>query len=316
MKRIKFTAIIAVVAIMVAVLLTGCGGSGGSESSGNDIDSAMKASAEYLVENVAVDSADSMGGGWIPFALKMSGTDAADEDYYMAYFDSIRLLAKSNKGVISKERPTANERVSINLKAIGQDPTNVEGFDLMKLVDDYETIKGQGLNAEIYALVSANYCGYTLKNEEQYLYDLIANQHADGAFGMDAEHPDSDMTAMAIQALAAYGEGGEKSDDRAQGAITRALEWLKSKQLDDGSFGNAESTSQVLIALGCLGRDGETDADFIKGDKSAVDGLMTFYMDGAFCHEADGEVDVMATEQALMALDAVKMAQAGQKMFG
>jgi hypothetical protein len=132
---------------------------------------------------------------------------------------------------------------------------------------------------------------------------------------MDAEHPDSDMTAMAIQALAAYGEGGEKSDDRAQGAITRALEWLKSKQLDDGSFGNAESTSQVLIALGCLGRDGETDADFIKGDKSAVDGLMTFYVDGAFCHEADGEVDVMATEQALMALDAVKMAQAGQRMF-
>ena len=316
---------LALLIILAMVLMAGCSGSGSGSSSGSgsgtkDMDTVMKSASEYLVENVAVDSVDSMGGGWVPFALKMSGTDAADDDYYAAYYDSIRAIAKSQKGVLSEDHPTAYERVSINLKAIGQDPTSVEGYDLMEKVDDYDAICGQGLNAEIYALVSANYCGYELKNEDKYLYDIVVSQTPDGAFGMDADHPDSDMTAMALQALAPYdgridGNDAAKRDDRAEGAIDRALSWLSAKQQEDGSFGNAESTAQVMIALGCLGKDPATDEDFIKGDNSVLDGIMVFQTGRGFCHEAGGEEDIMPTEQALMGLDAAKMAQSGQRMF-
>lgn len=303
-------------------LMTGCsGGSGsGGKGSADDIDSVMQGAAEYLVENVEVDAIDAMGGGWVPFALKMSGTDAADEDYYAAYYDSIRAAAKSQKGVLSEDHPTAYERVSINLKAIGEDPTSVEGYDLMEKVDDYKAISEQGLNAEFYALIAANYCGYKLKNEDKYLYDVIVAQMPDGAFGMDTDHPDSDMTAMAIQALSAYdgrikGNDASKKDDRAEGAIDRALEYLASKQQDDGSFGSCESTAQVMIALGCLGKDAATDGDFIKGDNSLVDGLMVYRTDRGFRHDAEGEEDIMPTEQALMGLDAVRMTQEGNRIF-
>ena len=318
--------ILAAALLALMFLATGCSGSGsssgGSSGSGGskDLDSVIKSASEYLVENVPVDSVDSMGGGWVPFALKMSGTDAADDDYYAAYYDSIRAIAKSQKGVLSEDHPTAHERVSINLKAIGQDPASVEGYDLMEKVDDYDAICEQGLNAEIYALVAANYCGYKLKNEDKYLYDIVVSQSPDGAFGMDADHPDSDMTAMALQALAPYdgridGNDAAKRDDRAEGAIDRALEWLSAKQQEDGSFGNAESTAQVMIALGCLGRDPASDEDFIKGDNSLLDGIIVFQTGRGFCHEAGGEEDIMPTEQALMGLDAAKMAQSGQRMF-
>lgn len=315
-KRNVGIALIAVLIMITSLILAGCGGSG-SGGAGADPESAMKGAAEYLVENVEVDSIDSMGGGWVPFALKMSGTDAADDDYYAAYYDSIRAVAKSQKGVLSKDHPTAYERVSINLKAIGEDPTSVEGYDLMKPVDDYDAICEQGINAEIYALISSNYTRYKLKNEEKYLYDIVAQQMPDGSFGMDTDHPDSDVTAMAIQALSAYDgrAGSEKRDKRAEGAIDRAIEWLSGQQQEDGGFGSSESTAQVMIALGCLGRDPAADGDFIKGDNSVVDGLMTFHVDRGFCHEKDGEEDIMATEQALMGLDAMKMAQDGKRMF-
>ena len=316
----RLTAIILMLAMMTLMILTGCSGAGGSGGSGSSMDSVMKDAAEYLVENVEVDSADSMGGGWVPFALKMSGTDAADDDYYASYYDSIRALAKSKEGVISEDHPTAYERVSINLKAIGQDPTNVEGYDLMAKVDDYDFICSQGLNAEIYALIAANYCSYTLKNEEQYLFDLIRSQMPDGAFGMDTDHPDVDMTAMAVQALAAYdgrieGNDESKRDERAEGAIDRALEFLAAKQQDDASYGSSESTAQVIMALGALGRKAEDAEDFVKDGKTLYDGLLIFRAGKAFCHEAGGEEDIMATEQSLMALDAIKITQDGGRLF-
>lgn len=307
--------ILIVLVIMAAAVTSGC--SSGSDGGDVSIDSVMKDAAEYLVENVEVDSIDSMGGGWVPFALKMSGTDAADDEYYGAYYDSVRVAVKANGGVLSEDRPTANERVSMNLRAIGEDPMNVEGADLMEVVDDYDVIFRQGLNAEIYALIAADYTGYVLTHEGDYLDDLLLSQMPDGAFGMDSDHPDSDMTAMAVQALSIYDsriEGNEKSDDRAEGAIDKALEWLRSKQQEDGSYGNSESTAQVIIALNCLGKDPQCE-EFTRDDNDLYDGLMTFHTEDGFSHEAGDETDIMATEQSLMALDAIKMAKDGKRIF-
>ena len=316
-RKITVWVLIAVMTV-TAALLGGCGGESGGGAGSESIDSVMKGAAAYLVENVKVDSIDSIGGGWVPMALKLSGTDAADDDYFEAYYDSIRAAVKKNGAVLSEKRPTANERVSMNLKAIGKDPTDVEGADLMKVVDDYDKIAAQGLNAVIYAIVSANYVGYKLKNESNYLEAVIFSQTPEGAFGMDSAHPDVDVTAMAVQALSAYDgriEGNKNSDPRAESAIDRAIEWLQGQQKDDGSFGNAESTAQVMIALGCLGKDPQGD-EFAKGGKTLYDGLMVFRKDQGFSHEAGDEIDLMATEQSLLALDAAKLAQDGKRIFG
>ena len=255
-KMIKKITVMVLIAVMTAAaaLLAGCGESTGGGSGSTD--SVMKDAAEYLVENVAVDSFDSMGGGWVPLALKLSGTDAADEDYYTAYYDSIRAAVKSNGDVLSENKPTANERVSMNLKALGKDPTNVEGGDLMKVADDADKVKRQGLNAEIYALIAADYVGYELENEDDYLYDIIVSQIPDGSFGLDSDHPDADMTAMAVQALSIYDSrvtGNSKSDPRAEGAIDRALDWLSQKQLDRRPGPRQVTTAAASREAGCDG---------------------------------------------------------------
>ena len=67
--------------------------------------------------------------------------------------------------------------------------------------------------------------------------------------------------------------------------------------------------------MNCLGRDPEGE-EFTKGDKNLYDGLLPFHTDKGFSHEAGDEVDIMATEQSLMALDAIKMAKSGERIFG
>ena len=312
----------AIIIVAFTLVLAGCGGkSGGSGST--DIDTVMKESAEFLIEEVEVDSLDAMGGGWIPLAVKQSKTDAADDAYYEAYYDSVRAAAKSGKGVLSKDRPTSNERVSINLVAMGKDPTDVEGYDLMKIVDDYDRIKAQGLNAEIYALISSDCAGYELKNRKKYLKDIVESQFDDGAFGMDENHPDADMTGMALQALAPYvfkGKGDVEAATHemalgaeygAQEAVDKALEWLSEKQGEDGSYGNCESTAQVILGVGMIGKDPLKEEALIKDGKTLYDGLMVYREGKGFCHareeNVDAEAEVLATEQALMALDQLKM---------
>ena len=70
-----------------------------------------------------------------------------------------------------------------------------------------------------------------------------------------------------------------------------------------------------MMALGCLGKDPETEEAFIKDGVTLKDGLMEYLVDRGFCHEKDGEEDIMATEQALMGLDALKLAEEGKRLF-
>ena len=313
----------------MAAALAACGGkkeSGGGEpaSGSTDIKTVIEESAAFLVEEVEVDSLDAMGGGWVPLALKKSGTDAADDEYYEAYYDSVRAAAKSGKGVLSKDKPTANERVAIVLHVLGKDPFDVEGFDLLKYVDNYKKVKEQGLNAEIYALIAANATGAKLKNERRYLTDLLNSQFKNGAFGMDKDHPDSDMTAMAVQALSYYnGDAGSsaskavrpKDRKRAAKAVEKAVQILSEQQGKDGSYGSSESTSQVILALGMIGADPLTDERFVKDGKSLYDGLLVYREGKGFCHareeNVEPEAEVLATEQALMALDQISLGTEG-----
>lgn len=65
-------------------------------------------------------------------------------------------------------------------------------------------------------------------------------------------YPDVDMTCMAIQALAPYGENPEVAE-----AIDKAVKWISERQSRNGgfvSYGNesSESASQVIAALAAL----------------------------------------------------------------
>ena len=135
---------------------------------------------------------------------------------------------------------------------------------------------------------------------------------------MSGDAPDSDLTGMALQALAPYYQ--VKGYEKVTAAIDRALEALSTLQQQDGGYATmgiatSESTAQVLTALCALGIDPMQDARFVKGGSWTVENLLTYHISGSgFMHVkagasnngggAAGEVNGMATEQAYYALTA------------
>ncbi|MGN0709289.1 MAG: hypothetical protein ACI4LM_03480 [Anaerovoracaceae bacterium] len=303
----------AVIALVIAVslLLAGCSRTPDiSKKSG--LEKAAQETGAYLVKEVPDVSIGNMGGDWTIFALKKTGCKAADKSYYESYYDSVRGILKAQHGVIAKDSRTPYARVSMALKAIGKDPENVEGYDLLSRLDSYKNVKDQGINAEAFALIASNYCGYKLKNEKRYLNDILSLQTENGGISYDGTMPDEDISSMSLQALAFY--NGKNA--RVTKAVKGVVKWLSSKQRDDGTYGNCESTAQVIIALGTLKEDPFVNKDFIKNGKSLADGLMAFSADGgAFSHKKDGDADLMATEQALTAMAAAEYGRRGKSVY-
>lgn len=313
----KKTIYVLVTLLMAAMLLlAGCGrgsdaGTGGdaAASGSSDVNSVLTELCQYVADNVETFDVEGDSGAWFVFGLKTAGSDAVEEDRFTAYHDAVRGFVKSHKGVLSEDRYTQYERTSMALKALGVDPTNVEGYDLMAPVDDYDAVCEQGINAEIYAILSSHYVGYELKNEEKYKADILAAQTEDGGISFDGKRADVDITAMAIQALALY------DDEETQDVIAEAREYLSSQQGADGSYGNCESTAQVIMAIGMLKEDPAKAEDFIKDGKTLLDGLMLYRTGGAFCHLAGDDVNMLATQQAMIALEAAIAGQNGEQIF-
>lgn len=249
------------------------------------------------------------GDEWPVIALARSGK-AIPEGYY----ESVLKAVQAAEGNLSDTKYTEYSRTILALTAIGKDPTDVGGYDLLEKLADMDKVTYQGINGAIFALIaldSGHYDvptaaeGATQTSREALLDYLLASQLSGGGWTLSGTSADVDVTAMAVQALAAY----YKENEAVKNAVDKALDTLSAMQLADGSFGswgtvNSESCAQVIIALTALGIDPTTDSRFLKHGLSPLDALCAFYTDGGFAHEVDGDVDAMATEQALCALTA------------
>lgn len=147
--------------------------------------------------------------------------------------------------------------------------------------------------------------------------ELLSLQLADGGFSVTGEYGDVDVTAMTVQALAAY--YNENPDVKF--SVDRALDFLSVRQLDSGGYAgygvaNPESAAQVVIALSSLGIDACEDNRFIKNGNTAFDGMSSFLLaDGSFCHKEGSSSDSMATAQVLSASIAYKNMKNGKSPF-
>ena len=251
------------------------------------------------------------GGDWTVFAIARSQASDREEaeELFASYRDNMRIRAKETRGILSEDLPTENAKAVLVLSAIGEDPSDVEGYDLTERLDDYEDARAQGINAEIWDLIAASSAGVQLKHHDDYVQDILACQLEDGAIMYGEGGPDVDITAMAIQALA------KEEDADIKAAVTAARNWLAGEQQADGSYGNCESTAQVIIALACLGEDPAEAEDFVKEGKGLTDGLMKYQVADGFCHEGEESANGMSTEQALCALDAVRLAGEGKALY-
>ena len=116
--------------------------------------------------------------------------------------------------MLHERKYTEYSRVILALTAIGRDPSNVAGYNLLTPLGDFEKTIWQGLNGPIWALIALNSGSYdipknpsakTQATRQLYINEILNNQLADGGWNhTDTGNSDPDMTAMALQALAKY----------------------------------------------------------------------------------------------------------------
>ena len=210
---------------------------------------------------------------------------------------------------LHRAKVTDNARVILGLTAIGKDVTNVGGHNLLKGLDNMAYVQKQGINGPIFTLIALDSHNYPTMGDvtrEKLIQVILDAQLPGGGWTLSGENADTDMTAMAIQALAPY----YKTNETVKAAVDKALEALSAVQRNDGGFGswgtvNSESCAQVIVALTALGIDPATDSRFVKNGNTVLDALAGFYVTGGgFKHTADGERNGMATEQGYYALAA------------
>lgn len=268
-----------------------------------NVDDHITAVGATVKKDAAEPMVSSVSGEWAVLGLVCSGQ--GDQELYDRYYENLQVALKSSKGVLSETAYTDYARVAICLKAIGKNPREVDGYDLLAPLDDKDKVMEQGINGPTFSLIASNVCGTPLQNEEAYIQEILT--WMDGV-----EKEDSvDLTAMALQALSFY--QGRDGVDR---AIQGGLAYLSKKQGEDGGYRTCEGTAQVIIALTCLGKDPLTEKEFVKGEKNLGHGLMKFRKDEGFLHEAgDEKINAMATEQSLLALCSIKLFPQGRALF-
>ena len=283
-------------------------------------------SAEYMLGTVKNPQVGSIGGEWAIIGLARSGYNVPDE-YYQDYYATVEAYVKACEGVLHDKKYTDYSRVTVALSAIGKDPRNVGGYNLLTPLGDFDKTIWQGINGPIWALIaldSGNYAmpqnpnAETQATRQMYIDEILSRQLADGGWslngkGGDKGPSDPDITGMALQALAKY-----QDQEAVKKATDEALACMSKQQDADGGFsswgtGNSESAVQMLVALCELGLPID-DSRFVKNGKTILDNLLTYRQkDGSFKHTADGSGNnQMASEQGLYALVAVLRAHTGK----
>lgn len=226
---------------------------------------------------------------------------------------------------ITRAKYSDYSKLILALTAIGVDARNVMGHNLLAYLSDYENVSRQGNNGTIWALIALkSNPAYEIpedpsavqqNSEELLVKKVVGMQCQDGGWTLMGTTGDSDMTGMAMQALASYYNKDGYEDVTA--AIDKGLAWIEKNQLSSGGFGTmntetSESVAQIITALCGVGIDCGEDARFIKNGKWPMTGLFQYYMpEGGFMHVAAdagnngggayGIIDGMATEQGLYA---------------
>ena len=265
---------------------------------------------ENTVQNIAKESA--YGSEWHILGLARSEYAGCDEIFEKYYEDVVKKI-KDSKGVLSKNKYTEYSRTIVAVKAIGRNPKNTGGYDVTAKLLEKENVAIQGLNGPIWALIALNTGGYAdssaefKKTAKEYTAYILEAEKDGGGWSLNSSetNADTDITAMALTALAPYYKG----DSRVKESADRAVLWLSENQNSDGTYSswgtvNSESCAQVTVALTSLGIDPNKDERFIKNGKSVIDGLLGFYTDGGFKHVSTGKLNAMATEQGYYALTA------------
>ena len=284
-------------------------------------DEAYAGAKAYIQSAVSAPVVSYLFGEWAVLGQARAKVPLS-EAYIAAYYEKVVAYVQKNMGadgvLVDPEsrNPTVtdNERIILALTAIGKDPANVGGENLLKALQNKDIMQvtdtsNTDINGLVMGLLALNSRNYT-SDTSWLVQAVLAQQNEDGSWRASADTKpvgDVDMTAMALQALAPYYKDG--GNETVNTAVEKALNWLSGKYRS--GYDSSESCAQVVIALSALNLDANTDARFTKtveGKTLSVLGNLLQYRvaeNGGFKHQfADKAVNEMATEQALCAMAA------------
>lgn len=284
-------------------------------------DEAYAGAKAYIQSAVSAPVVSYLFGEWAVLGQARAKVPLS-EAYIAAYYEKVVAYVQKNMGadgvLVDPEsrNPTVtdNERIILALTAIGKDPANVGGKNLLTALQNKDIMKVTDtsytdINGLVMGLLALNSRNYT-SDTSWLVQAILGQQNADGSWSASADTKsvgDVDMTAMALQALAPYYKDG--GNETVNTAVEKALNWLSGKY--QSGYDSSESCAQVVIALSALNLDANTDARFTKtveGKTLSVLGNLLqcrVAKNGGFKHQfADKAVNEMATEQALCAMAA------------
>lgn len=204
----------------------------------------------------------------------------------------------------SYNKATDVERTILAAVAVGEDPRDFGGIDLLERLEGFAN-NGQigevdSLSDDIFgvlALVAVGGKGEIIGNSRDY---IIAKQNSDGGWGFQIQQEsDIDTTAAAIQALKAVEKTGFAVDET---ILNEAKRFLLSSQNSDGGFGfnnndqkksNTSSTAWATQALNSLGLNSDRAVNYLKSQQLST---------GAFKTGSDGKANNLATAYSILAL--------------
>lgn len=260
----------------------------------------------YLINTVTDPSVASIGGEWAIIGLARSGANVPD-GYFDKYYSNVESYVASKNGILHSRKYTEYSRVISALTAIGKNPENVAGYNLVTPILDYDSTIAQGINGSVWALIALDCGSYgTDEIRDMYITHILSKEKENGGWALsDSESSaEADITAMALISLAPY-----RNRQAVDSAVNRALSVLSEMQNDNGgytSYGTetSESAAQVLTAISSMGIS-YNDSRFVKNGKNLIDNVMSYKnSDGSFSHT--DESNLMATEQCCYALTAAR----------
>ena len=134
------------------------------------------------------------------------------------YYDSIKALVKEKGAKLSDKASTENSKVILALTALGYDPENVEGVNLLEPLSDLNYVDSGYFSGPVYALLAADSGKYDIPetktgkqaDRDSLVEATLAYQMSDGGFAWaGAEGGDIDTTSMVIPALIPYMDKNE-----------------------------------------------------------------------------------------------------------
>ncbi len=284
------------------------------------VDEKIKSTSDYFL-TLNTPAVSSVGGEWLTLGLARNNSisDEFAEGYYNNVAEYVKNIGSSK---LDETRSTENSRVILGLTSIGKDVTNVEGYNLLEPLADFDFVIKQGINGPVWALIAIDSNDYEIpvdnavaeQTTRELLIDTILSlQLEDGGWTFFGNTADPDMTGMAIQSLAKY----YGTNDAVTEAVDKAISKMSETQSDKGGFNswgsvNVESCAQIAVALTSVGIDPATDERFVKNGNSLIDAIMSFSVENGFEHIDGGKYDQMATEQAFYALVSYKRFISGQ----